>query len=225
MNSSTSISKLAKALVEAQAEMPRVKFDTENKFLKTGYASLGAIVEVTRPVLVKHGLAITQFVVSLEGRIGVRSILIHESGEYIEDTVTIVPEQGKGLSVNQSAGVSITYLKRYSWAGILGIVTDEDTDGDLNTGAEKANEQVKSVMARTWSIEQMETVIEASNGGVTEHMDASEILDLSVLPENAPTKTIRSWFKHYLASDGKTALLKAAEANEAYQKAKKTGGK
>jgi ERF superfamily protein len=220
MNSSA-ITKLAIALVRAQAEMPKVVFDAKNPFLKNDYASLGAIIDASRPVLSKHGLAIMQFPTSLEGRIGVRSVLIHESGESMEDTIYVVPETSKGLSVNQSAGVSITYLRRYSWAAILGLVTEKDTDGDAHADAEQTQAAVKKVMERTWSLEQMEAIVKGSGGSIMDYMDASTILDTSALPEDAPVKTVASWFKHYLASNGSTMLLKAADANEAYQKAKK----
>ena len=208
MNSSQSISNLAVALVKAQAEMPVVKFDAKNPFLKNQYATLGAVIETSRPILSRNGLAITQFPVSSEGRVGVRSILVHESGEYIEDVLTIVPEASKGLSVNQAAGVTITYIKRYAWASIAGLIADEDNDGVTNVGlvgSAEADKGVNKVMSRVWTLDQMEAVVEVSNGGVTEHADASLLLDLSILPENAPVKTVTSWFKHYMKSDAKTS--------------------
>lgn len=225
MNSSQSISNLAVALVKAQAKMPTVKFDAKNPFLKNQYATLGAVIETSRPVLAENGLAITQFPFSQEGRVGVRSILIHESGEYIEDVMTLVPESSKGLSINQAAGVTITYIKRYAWAAIAGIIAEEDNDGTTNVGlvgSEEAEKGVKKVMERVWNLDQMEEIVAMSSGGVVEHADASLILDLSVLPENAPTKTVASWFKHYMKSEGKTPELKAMDANDAYLKAKKS---
>lgn len=226
MLSSTTITKISSALVKAQAEMPKIKFDKVNPFLKNGYATLGAVIDTVKPVLDKHGLAVMQFPMSQEGRIGVRSVLIHESGEFFEDVIVLVPENAKGLSVNQSAGVTISYLRRYSLVSILGLYAEEDTDGDVtDLGSEKTQDKVKAVMARTWSLDQMEAVVEASNGTIQEHTDASLLLDHSVLPESAPVKTVASWFKHYMASAGATVALKAHDANEAYNKAKKTGGK
>ncbi len=129
MNKSPSISKLAPALAKAQAEMPVVKMNAQNPFLKNKYADLGAVIEASRPVLSKHGLAIIQTPVSDGDKIGVTTMLVHESGEWLEDTIFITSANSKGLSDAQSAGVVISYLRRYSWSAILGLYADEDNDG------------------------------------------------------------------------------------------------
>lgn len=232
MNSSNTISKLASALARAQVEMPVVKFDAKNPFLNNKYATLGAVVQASVPVMHKHGLSIAQFSISQEGRVGVRSILMHESGEWIEDVITLVPETQKGLSLNQAAGVTLTYLRRYSWASILGLVTDEDSDGDVH--AETANNaetdtKVTAIMSeRTWSFEQMDVVMgkmKDFGDGEADYEAVKVILGYSALPESAPLKTIESWFNVYLKSTGQNMALKAADANDAYMKAKtKTNG-
>jgi hypothetical protein len=135
MNKSNTIIKLAVALANAQAEMPVVKMNAQNPFLKNKYADLGAVIETSRPVLAKHGLSISQFPTSEGDRIGVTSILMHSGGEWIEDSIFIPSTDAKGLSVAQSAGVVISYLRRYSWAAMLGLYADEDTDGHSSNGA------------------------------------------------------------------------------------------
>lgn len=140
MNKSSTVTKLAQALSKAQAEMPVVRMNAQNPFLKNKYADLGAVIETSRPVLAKHGLSIAQFPTSTGDQIGVTSILMHESGEYIEETISIPATDSKGLSVAQSAGVVISYLRRYSWASMLGLYADEDTDGHQpQASKEKSN--------------------------------------------------------------------------------------
>jgi hypothetical protein len=129
MNKSASISKLADALSKAQAEMPVVKMNSQNPFLKNKYADLGAVIEASRPVLSKFNLSISQFPASDGDKIGVTSLLSHASGEWLEGTIYINSTDAKGLSVAQSAGVVISYLRRYAWASILGLYADEDNDG------------------------------------------------------------------------------------------------
>lgn len=234
MNSSNTISKLAGALTKAQVEMPVVKFDAKNPFLKNKYATLQAVVQASVPVMHKYGLSIAQFSISQDGRVGVRTILMHESGEWIEDVITVVPETAKGLSLNQATGVTLTYLRRYSWASVLGLVADEDGDGDTHAETknnEDANAKVTALMAeRTWSFEQMDVVLnamKATGGHDATYEDVQEVLRYSLLPENAPTGTIGSWFKVYLKSDGDNVALKAMDANNAYTaaKSKSNGGK
>lgn len=145
MNKSESIGKLAGALALAQAEMPDVKKNAQNPFLKNKYADLGAVIETSRPVLAKHGLSISQFPTSEADKIGVTSILMHTSGEYIEDTIYISTSDSKGLSVAQTAGVVISYLRRYSWASILGMYADEDTDGSTPKQAKVEIQPSKSM--------------------------------------------------------------------------------
>jgi hypothetical protein len=137
MKKSESITKLAQALAKAQGEMPVVKMNAQNPFLKNKYADLGAVIETSRPVLARHGLSISQFPISDGERIGVTSILMHETGEWLEDTLTFAITDSKGLSVAQASGVVISYARRYSWASILGLYADEDVDGHTPPAAVK----------------------------------------------------------------------------------------
>lgn len=130
MNKSETIGKLSLALSKAQSEMPEVKKNAQNPFLKNKYADLGAVIEASRGVLAKNELAVTQFPVSDGDKIGVTTLLAHSSGEWLEDTILISATDAKGLSFAQSAGVVISYLRRYAWASILGMYADEDTDGN-----------------------------------------------------------------------------------------------
>jgi hypothetical protein len=61
--------------------------------------------------------------------VGVESILMHESGEFVSERILIPLTEEKGKSKVQSAGSTLTYLRRYSWASILGMYSDEDSDG------------------------------------------------------------------------------------------------
>ena len=128
MNKSHTISKIAGAIAKAQAEMPVVKFDAQNPFLKNKYATLGAVIETARPILAKHELAIVQSPVSNVDQIGITTLITHSSGEWLEDTIFIAAQDGKGLSSAQNAGVVISYLRRYSLQAFLNMYADEDTD-------------------------------------------------------------------------------------------------
>lgn len=98
----------------------------------------------------------------------------------------------------------------------------------LRAGVEShlANQKVTEVMGenrRTWSFDKMDAVI-AEYGeklALDSYEDVEKILGLSALPEHAGVKTILSWFKHFASSDKETFALKAADANDAYIKARK----
>ena len=129
MTRSESITHLATALAKAQAEMPVAPLDATNPFLKNKYASLGAVIQASRPILAKHKLSLVQFPINDATSIGVESVLAHESGEFITERILVPLTEEKGKSKVQSAGSTLTYLRRYSWASILGMYADEDTDG------------------------------------------------------------------------------------------------
>jgi hypothetical protein len=130
MNKSESIQNLSAALSKAQAEMPAIKFDSKNPFLKNDYASLGAIIAGARPVIAKHGLSVSQLTFGEDGVAGVETVLMHTSGEWISSSISMPVGEEKGKSSAQVAGSIVTYLRRYSLASILGIYSDEDGDGN-----------------------------------------------------------------------------------------------
>jgi hypothetical protein len=133
MNKSDSIASLADALCKAQAELKSAPFNKKNPFLNNRpYADLGSHIEAAKPILAKQGLSVSQLVTSDEdGRVGVETMLMHKSGEWISTIVTIAPESEKGKSFAQVAGSIISYFRRYSLAGILGMYSDEEDDGAI----------------------------------------------------------------------------------------------
>ena len=153
MDKSTSIKELAAALTLAQEEMKPVPMNSVNPFLKNRFADLGAMIEASRPILARHALSLSQFPVTTgHGEIGITTILMHASGEWMENTVSLPVEIEKGKSSAQVAGSIITYLRRYSWASVLGLYADEDTDGVPAGHADavkaSASASVKSVSPR-----------------------------------------------------------------------------
>ena len=96
MNKSESITHLAAALAQAQAEMPVAVFDATNPFLKSKYASLGSVIQASRPILAKHKLSLVQFPISDAIGIGVESVLSHESGEFVAERIVIPLSEEKG---------------------------------------------------------------------------------------------------------------------------------
>jgi cellobiose-specific phosphotransferase system component IIA len=130
MDKSDTIASLAKALSLAQGEMKAAAMNAVNPFLKNKYADLGSVIEAARPVLVKNGLSFTQLVYRDETGIGVETVLMHASGEWISSRLSVEVGEERGKSTAQVAGSVITYLRRYALSAILGIYADEDTDGN-----------------------------------------------------------------------------------------------
>src|SRR5262245_48040918 len=136
MEHSNELAKLAKALVAFQEEIGTVAFDADNPFFKSKYASLLALREAAQPILAKHKLAVSQ---PPENEGSVTTILMHESGEYIYSTLTLKPSKDDP----QGRGSAITYARRYAYAAILGLVSDQDDDGNAASAPAPAKQAAK----------------------------------------------------------------------------------
>lgn len=150
MDKSPTITELAKALCNFQSKMGTVVFDANNPFFKSKYATLSAIVSKAKPILTDCGLAISQLT---EGEGGVTTILMHESGEFIYSTLTLKSVKDDP----QGHGSAITYARRYSYASILGIVSDEDDDGNESS---HVSAQPKKHNATTGNVAQIKPIVE-----------------------------------------------------------------
>lgn len=127
---SEQINELAGALAKAQGELKPAAMNATNPFLKNRYADLGAVIEAAKVVLPKYGLSVSQLVSSDADKIAVTTILMHQSGQWLKDTASLVMGEERGKSAAQVAGSIITYMRRYAYASIVGIYADEDTDGE-----------------------------------------------------------------------------------------------
>ena len=135
MNRSESISKLAISLVKFNSEVSKIAKDAKNPFFKSNYVTLDKLIEATRPILQENGLVVMQSPLSKEdGSIGIQTLLIHESGEFIESEPIFM----KPAKVNdpQQAGSIISYMRRYSYQAILNLNTGEDDDANKSTSEE-----------------------------------------------------------------------------------------
>lgn len=123
------------AFVAAQGELKAAAFDSTNPFMRNKYASLGAVIESSRPVLAKHKLGLLQ-VATIDGQsVTIDTLIVHASGQSLNGgSMTLDIGEEKGKSRAQVAGSICTYLRRYSWATCLGIYADEDTDGNSPVG-------------------------------------------------------------------------------------------
>ncbi len=127
MQKSETLGELAKALAKAQAAIQPAPKDTSNPFFKSKYADLPAVWRACREPLASNGLSVVQMPAdSSEGRIALTTMLLHTSGEYITSTVStkIAKDDPQGV------GSALTYLRRYALAAMVGIVADDDDDGN-----------------------------------------------------------------------------------------------
>lgn len=133
------LNELFSSLAKAQAEMQPAGLTSANPFFKSKYADLAEIVKASRPALTKHGLSvIQQIMINEEGIHVLHTILAHSSGQWLETRMKIIPAKNDV----QTLGSYISYIRRYSYAALVGVVVgDEDDDGEVAVAPERSKMQ------------------------------------------------------------------------------------
>lgn len=121
------------ALVKARTEIATVNKDKAGYGYK--YATLDNVLNMLKEVLPKYGLGFIQSPETIDGKDGVTTTIIHESGEFISTRYELDPTPVKGTNITQQRGASITYARRYSLCSAFGIATEEDMDGNVERTA------------------------------------------------------------------------------------------
>jgi len=131
MRRSDTIAELSKALTKFQKSAPKIVKDKTAKVpTKAGseysykYADLSTIWDAVRGALADNGLSVAQSPTTLQGDEALTTIIMHESGEWLEETMKLKIVQDSP----QGQGSAITYARRYMMCAMLGIVADTDTD-------------------------------------------------------------------------------------------------
>ena len=133
---SQEITELAKAMLKVQAELQPALKDRENTFSKSRYATLNSVMDACRDALITNGIWLVQHPVPLEiGHLGLLTKLVHtESGQWQSALMTMpLPKADP-----QGYGSALTYARRYSLSALVGIVTEDDDDGEGAKLAEKS---------------------------------------------------------------------------------------
>jgi len=153
------VQSISKALVAALADIENPPLAGRANYGK--YALLVDCLKVSRKALSPHGLALTQMVsTDAEGDKLVTRI-VHVSGEYIQDDGT--PLLCDNKSNPQKMGSAITYARRYGLCSILGIVGEQDDDGQAATPASELPKKSVQKPTANKSSKPVQTLSEAQN--------------------------------------------------------------
>ena len=129
MNKSESIKEIATALCKAQATMSGAVKGSVNPFFKSKYSDLNSVIDAIRIPFADNGLSYSQFPVYEENKVGVETMLMHTSGEWMS-SVLLLPLVKHDP---QAAGACITYARRYCLLSIAGIpAEDDDAESAMN---------------------------------------------------------------------------------------------
>lgn len=132
---------LSAALVAFQAEVGTVAKDAANPFFKSTYADLPAVKAAAQPILAKHGLGVVQEpgYITVADKIydTLVTTVFHEAASGINGGFRSVMVLKPVKNDPQAQGSAITYARRYAFMAVLGLVADNDDDGNAASGASK----------------------------------------------------------------------------------------
>lgn len=135
MEHSESMKEIATALAKAQGAMRGAVKDSANPHFKSKYADLASVWDACREQLAANSLSIVQAPgPCADGRLEMTTMLLHASGEWISETLTIPLSKVDA----QGYGSATTYARRYALAAMVGIAPEDD---DGNAASQPAQKQ------------------------------------------------------------------------------------
>lgn len=121
----TDMANIAAALVAAQKNIGKAIKDSSG--YNYNYADLEEVIDTVKIPLLEQGIVImqcpeTEFNENGKAVVTVKTILLHTSGEAVENKATVTAQKTDA----QSIGSAITYARRYSLQAILCLATADD---------------------------------------------------------------------------------------------------
>jgi hypothetical protein len=156
MNHSDSLNELAAALCKAQAVMKGAPKDAQNPHFRSRFASLASVWDACRGPLTDNGLSVLQTPgaaaevvvdgeVVADGRaVTVTTMLLHASGQWIKESLTMTARD----ATPQSVGSAITYARRYGLQAAVGICPEDDDGNAASHPAGEVHEAYRPQPAR-----------------------------------------------------------------------------
>lgn len=133
---------IAAALAKAQGKIENAKKGNINPHFKSRYADLAAVWDACREPMTSEGLSVIQLPCEAPpGQVGLRTIILHSSGETIEEKFFMPVAKANDP---QAVGSALTYAKRYALLGAAGIAPEDD-DGNAATARPSATVTGKPV--------------------------------------------------------------------------------
>lgn len=235
MKTSTEVKNIYGAIIRMRVEIVPV---AKNKSANLGkfsyrYATLDSVIDLLNLVVPKHGLGWIQTIGTEAGRPSVTTRIIHESGEWVEDTMPLpdLPPEGS-RNANQELGASITYFKRYALSAMFGIATDEDTDGvaearerkmqvkanarAASLEAEQATETPNAALSSEPTTEQSDAFIVKSTGDAAIDHAIAEVVGTTYHDQHVFTREAVQWLNGII--EKKTPREAMISANNALNK-------
>jgi len=139
MKTSESIEHLSTALAAAQGALKNPPKNKINPHFKSRYVDLSDGLDAIRECYAKHGLAFVQGTSVMDGIIILNTRIVHKSGQWLESDYPV-----GGLGKPQEMGSAMTYARRYSLFGLVGVAGEDDDDGNAAQAADATPVKAKA---------------------------------------------------------------------------------
>lgn len=146
MKTSEQISEIAKAMSLAQREMRPAAKDSTNPHFRSRYSDLASVMDAIREPIGNNGLSIWQDATLDELGVNVTTRIVHISGQWVEFGPLTIPI---GKRDAHSVGSACSYGKRYALCAALGVVSDDDDDGNKAVASQKI--EPKKITKPQWT--------------------------------------------------------------------------
>lgn len=140
MLNSPSVDVIIPALFKVKNELKGVAKQADNPFFRSKYADLNSILEEVEPLLAKNGIILLQPITSKEGGDFVETLLLHESGQWISSSMSLVLNK----SSMQDAGSAVSYARRYTLQALLSIKAEDDDGNAVSSKKETKSKPVQT---------------------------------------------------------------------------------
>ena len=135
---------------QMQGELPAVKrrgtIKNNSGQVQSTYAKWEDVNEAIKPVLQRHGFALSFLVEQQGAAITVTGTLSHMDGHRETTNIVLAPDKTGNKNDVQAVGSAISYGKRYTAGALLNLTSyDEDDDGQRFGDKDKTDENMAKV--------------------------------------------------------------------------------
>lgn len=144
----------AQAFLRLQAAIKPAIKDANNPAFRAKYADLGAVWEAVKHPLQDAGFSVIQSPDFDDKDMWLKTTILHTSGGKIEGRYPIRPSKNDP----QGYGSALTYARRYSISAMLGVIADDDDDGNAASGVSANGSAKAPALVGKISPEQFKTI-------------------------------------------------------------------
>ena len=188
---------LDEAMAKAQSQIQTAVKDKINPAFRSRYADLASVWDACRDALTSNGVFVSQWPIhSDDNRLHIITRLAYK-GEWIKAhfSIPVLKQDAHGY------GSSLTYAKRMSLAACVGVVADDDDDG--NAAAGKSGPSAKPAFVKPGSVHpdrshsEPDTAAITGTAGVPKNGKAKELYETLIREmEQAKTaESLKEWLK------------------------------